>query len=248
MILYFSGTGNSEYVAKRIAKNNSEEAINLFKKIREHDYLEMDSESSWIIVAPTYSWRIPKILEEWLEKTKLKGNKNLYFVMTCGENIGNSEKYLKKLCAKKEMNYYGCYPIVMPENYIAMFQTPNKDEALKIIDRAEEKIDEVSHLIKNEEKVPENSITIVDKISSGIVNNLFYPICVKSKKFYAKDTCITCRKCEKLCPTNNIIIESGKPKWGKDCTHCMACICHCPTNAIEYGKHSEGLPRYICPK
>lgn len=28
----------------------------------------------------------------------------------------------------------------------------------------------------------------------------------------------------------------------------MACICRCPTGAIEYGKHSEGLPRYVCGK
>ena len=39
---------------------------------------------------------------------------------------------------------------------------------------------------------------------------------------------------------NNIKIQNGKPVWGKDCTHCMACICHCPTEAIEYGKKSVG--------
>ena len=27
-----------------------------------------------------------------------------------------------------------------------------------------------------------------------------------------------------------------------------ACICRCPTGAIEYGKHSAGLPRYVCGK
>ena len=30
----------------------------------------------------------------------------------------------------------------------------------------------------------------------------------------------------------------------KGCTHCMACICYCPTSAIEYGKKSLGKPRY----
>ena len=27
-------------------------------------------------------------------------------------------------------------------------------------------------------------------------------------------------------------------------THCMACICYCPKEAIEYGKKSKGKPRY----
>ena len=39
-------------------------------------------------------------------------------------------------------------------------------------------------------------------------------------------------------------LQNGKPVWGQDCTHCMACICYCPTEAIEYGKMSLGKPRY----
>ena len=32
MIIYFSGTGNSEYTAKRIGKETGDETINLLKK------------------------------------------------------------------------------------------------------------------------------------------------------------------------------------------------------------------------
>ena len=56
--------------------------------------------------------------------------------------------------------------------------------------------------------------------------------------------CIGCGKCVELCPLNNIHLENGKPVWGKNCTHCMACICYCPKEAIEYGKKSKGKPRY----
>ena len=47
-----------------------------------------------------------------------------------------------------------------------------------------------------------------------------------------------------LCPLNNIHLENGKPVWGKNCTHCMVCICYCPKEAIEYGKKSRNKPRY----
>ena len=50
--------------------------------------------------------------------------------------------------------------------------------------------------------------------------------------------------CVKRCPMNNIALKNGKPVWGESCTHCMACICYCPTEAIEYGKKSVGKPRY----
>ena len=45
-------------------------------------------------------------------------------------------------------------------------------------------------------------------------------------------------------PGTGIALENGKPIWGNQCTHCMACICYCPTEAIEYGKKSIGKPRY----
>ena len=58
--------------------------------------------------------------------------------------------------------------------------------------------------------------------------------------------CVGCGKCARLCPLNDISIVDGLPVWGKNCTHCMACICHCPTGAIEYGRKSLGKPRYHC--
>lgn len=77
--------------------------INLFEKIRNNDFSKIHSEGPWIIVVPTYAWRIPRIVQKWLENAVLTGNKKIYFVMTCGENIGNAGKYLKKLCAEKNM-------------------------------------------------------------------------------------------------------------------------------------------------
>ena len=43
---------------------------------------------------------------------------------------------------------------------------------------------------------------------------------------------------------NNIALKDGKPVWENACIHCMACICYCPKEAIEYGKKSVGQPRY----
>lgn len=248
MILYFSGTGNSAYVAKRIGKTIQAETNNLFKKIRNRDFSEMHADDPWIVVAPTYAWRIPRILQEWLEKTKLSGCHQIYFVMTCAGGIGHAEKYLKKLCVPKNMQFMGCFPIIMPENYIAMFTTPTREKALTIIQQAEEKIDKAAYLIANGEMFPQLTITIKDRMDSGIVNNMFYPLFVHAKNFNAEDTCISCGKCMHMCPLKNIHIEDGRPIWGKNCTHCMACINRCPTQAIAYGKHSKGLPRYICPK
>ena len=140
----------------------------------------------------------------------------------------------------------GCAYFRMPENYIAMFTAPNDEQAERIIAKSKGRIDETAKLIGAGEKLPEIKVDFIGRLKSGIVNVAFYPLCVSAKKFYATEKCISCGKCEKLCPLSNIKIENSKPVWGKNCTHCMACICKCPAEAIEFGKASEGKNRYYC--
>ena len=142
------------------------------------------------------------------------------------------------------MDYQGCFPIVMPENYIAMFSTPTPEEAEKQLAAAYPVIEQAAQSIKKGECFPELPRTMKDKLNSGIVNDLFYPMFVHAKKFTATEACVSCGQCVQECPLKNIKLEAGHPVWGSDCTHCMACISRCPMEAIEYGKHTQGLPRY----
>lgn len=248
MILYFSGTGNSEYVAKRIGKATGDECLDLFDRIRGHDVSPIHAERPLVVVAPTYAWRLPRIVESWLEATPITGTKQIYFVLTCGETIGNAGQYLADLCRKKQMAYAGCVAIVMPENYIALFSTPTPEQAAQIIAQAEPVIDRAIHFIQQGRPFPQKPVSALDRVNSSAVNRLFYPLFVHARKFYVTDACISCGRCASVCPLNNIQMKDGKPIWGSSCTHCMACICRCPKEAIEYGRHSRGLPRYTCTK
>jgi len=248
IIIFYSGTGNSAYVANYIGKQINDEVINLFDNLRNKDYTMMTSEKPWIFVVPTYAWQIPHIVRDWIINTKFAGNKNMYFVMTCGDEIGNAGYYAEKFCMKKHVSYMGCAEIVMPENYIAMYDVPDKKEAELIIKRAEKSILKTIKLIKAGARIPDKKIKFKDKIKSSLVNAIFYPSIVSAKKFYAVDKCISCGHCERVCPLTNIAMANGKPSWGKNCTHCMSCICTCPMEAIEYGKASQGKPRYTCPQ
>lgn len=248
MILYFSGTGNSEYVARYIADRMDDEVGNLFERIRSEDYSPMKSERPWIVVVPTYAWRIPRVVEMFLRKTDLSGNQEIYFVMTCGQDNGCAGEYLRRMCDGVNLTYMGCAEIVMPENYIAMFQTPGREEAIQIIENSEKDIEKIIRYISMGHSLPAKKVHLLDRLTSGPVNSLFYPVCVKTGKFKATDACVYCEKCAKVCPLENIQYLNGKPVWGDRCTHCMACISKCPTQAIEYGRKSRGKERYICPK
>jgi len=247
MILYFTGTGNSKFAAEYIGSVIGEEPVSINEFMKKEECPEFHSDSPYIITAPVYAWRLPHVVEDFIRKAEFCGNKEVFFVMTCGDSIGNAGAYNKVLCDKKEWTYRGTARIIMPENYIAMFNAPDLETSKRIIGASQRNIRKTAEYILQGGNLPKVKVTMKDRLLSGPINAGFNRYYVKANKFYAKESCTRCGLCEKLCPMNNIKVKNVKPVWGKKCTHCMACICSCPVSAIEYGKTSEGKVRYLCP-
>ena len=244
MIFIFSGTCNSKYAARRIADALGDTLLSLNDRIRAGDTTPVDTGERLVIVTPTYAWRIPRIVRDWLLRTELRGTKQVWFVMTCGSELGNADRYNRALCRAKGLGCMGTAQLVMPENYIAMFGVPQAEEARKIVARAEPDLDRAIAAIRAGLPFAPTRSNLYDRFMSGPVNPIFYSLCVKANAFTVSDACTGCGQCARRCPTGSIALRGGKPVWGKACTHCMACICYCPAEAIEYGKKSRGKPRY----
>ena len=128
--------------------------------------------------------------------------------MNCGSEIGNAAKYNRNIAEQKHLCYMGTSQILMLENYIAMFDAPEAEEARKIVKNAEEG-----------QPFPATRNNFYDRFMSGPVNPIFYRFFVKANAFQTDDTCISCGQCVENCPMNNITLESGKPTWGKPRYH-----------------------------
>ena len=246
MILFFTGTGNSEYCARFLADRLSDECLDLSARIKSKDFSPLEGEKPFVICAPTYAWRIPVVVTELLEKTELKGSSKVYFVMTCGGQIGKAEKYNLALCNKIGKSYCGTVKVKMAENYLAMFEVTTEAEEELLMKDADEILEKAACAMKNEEKLPTVREGAIGVVLSGVVNEMFNKYYLKDDGFLVKDNCTSCGLCAKKCPLGNVEIKDGRPLWNGSCTHCMACICNCPVEAIEYGKKSIGKRRYLC--
>ena len=248
MILYFSGTGNSRHVAFELSKRvGDEETADMGEMLKTGKTGDFHSEKPYVFVTPTYGWRLPRVIGDLIKKSKFSGSRKAYFVLTCGDSIGNAGKYAKRLCEEKELDFAGCFEIKMPENYLALFAVPDEKTSEILVRRGDSAVGRIAEVIKNEEHEPYKK-SLAGAVESSVVNSIFYKFIVKAKGFRVTDECIECGFCSEVCPLNNISISDGKPVWGNECTHCMVCICRCPKEAIEYKNASVGKRRYYLEK
>ena len=227
-----------------ISKEIDYEIISINELIKSVRNNEIKSDNPFVIIVPTYAWRIPMVVEKFIKNIKLSGNRKVYFFLTCGADTGDATSFLKYISKETGLEFMGLRALVMPDNYFVMYSTPSDDENERRIINVEEEVNKIVKYIVSGRKFEENKTTIIDRMKSNSINKMFYKIYVSAKGFHTTDKCISCGKCEGLCPLNNIILVDGKPKWGENCTHCMACICGCPTYAIEYKNKTKNRRRY----
>ena len=250
MICYFSATGNTEFIANELARLTEDTCLNLLTKIQTADYSEIHSDKPFIICTPIYLCEIPVFLSDFLKKISLTGSREVYFVLSSGGYSGHACKQVEAICRKRKLIYKGSADIKMPRNYVAsdLYPMLSDEEIRRYISEAKTDIANTAELIKSGEKLVKRKVYFFETLAISPVAVFWRKFVMTAKAFYAKDNCIGCGKCAKVCPLNNINIVEKKPVWGKKCTHCMACIANCPKESIEYGKVTVGKERYLFKK
>ncbi len=251
MVLYFSATGNTEYVARELAKYLNDDVMDLRERIREKDYTPIYSDRPFVICFPVYVCEPPRFLTAYLKKTDLRGNRDMYFVPTSGGYSGVCDFVAHCLSLKKKKRYMGSVGFIMPRNYIASNAYPELDKAEieRRIRRADDEIQRSADSIMSGKKLKSRHVWLWEILVTLPFNPIWYHLCQGVKDFYATDKCISCGKCRQLCPLKVIELNDGKPVWrGRSCAHCMSCIQNCPVCAIEYGNKTQKKNRYYFKK
>lgn len=250
MILYFSATGNSKYIAEKIANSLNEKIINIENCIKDSHYdFDLKEEQYLGIITPTYYWGLPKIVEEFFERVHFENSNNIYVfhIATYGTTSGASSKYMEKLLNNKGIILNGKYGIKMVDTWTPIFDVCDKGKNAKIEATANEQISKVlQHIEKKENmKFNNNSLPI---FMANIYRKVNYNNGGNTSKFKVSNKCIGCGLCARSCPANVIEIKNGKPIWIKEkCNLCLRCLHRCPKFAIEYGNNTIKHGQYTNP-
>lgn len=235
MIFYFSGTGNSAWAARQLARLTEDAACDITQL---NELPDLTNARQMGFVFPIYAWGVPEIMADFAKK--LPAPQAFTFgVCTCGEDAGHAMKRFSRLYPLSSS-----YSLRMPNNYIIGSDTDGEDEILKKIAAARAELERMAREIRHQEQVYRVHEGAMAGLKSRLVNYGFNKFARSAKPFFAGETCNGCGQCAKYCPAHAITIREGKPVWGAQCCQCLRCINECPRQAIQYGKATAGRRRY----
>lgn len=252
MILYFSGTGNTQWAARQIAQSLNEELLYIPDLIREGRYeFTLKEEERLGFCFPTHGWQPPRIVREFIRRSMFHVPNSAYCwaLTTCGDNTGEAMTIFTKECAAKGLELAALFSVIMPETYVCLpfMYTDTAERENEKIGKARVLLMHIADTVRNREKgIRELEKGAIPRIYSYVIGGYFNRRMITDKKFTVDtDICIQCGKCAKVCPVDNI--KGTPPLWlheGK-CTCCLACYHYCPVHAINYGSITRRRGQYF---
>lgn len=236
MIFYFSGTGNSAWVARQLARLTGDEAFDIIHLTEMPDVRACKQIG---FVFPVYAWGVPEVMAAFARKLE-RSDAFAFGVCTCGDDAG--------LTMKRFSKYYPLhsrYSLVMPNNYIIGWDTDGEEVISKKIASAREALTQIAGEVLRKERVYRVHEGRMAALKSYVVNPGFNKFARSAKPFFATDRCNGCALCAKNCPASAISMKNGTPTWKAQCYQCMRCINACPRQAIQYGKSTGKRHRYM---
>ena len=256
MIFYFTGTGNSLWVAKMLSETFHETLISiateLNEKKEENLVYSLRADEKIFFVYPVHSWGPAVSIMRFIARLKLENyfHQPIYSVATCGDECGYANRLLGKALNSRQLVLTNAYSVTMPNNYILLpgFSVDSKEIEKKKLEQAPIRMAEIIKAIQTEKTLDLYHKGGAPWIKTYLVYPLFANLAIGKNSFRVTDACISCGLCERICPTQTIRMKDGKPIWTDTCVQCVACIHRCPVRAIEYGKETIKKGRYYHPE
>lgn len=233
MVFYFTATGNSLYVAKRLddAPRSIPQCIHADSMVYADDVIGF--------VCPVFAGELPNIVMDFLKKATFKAS-YIYFILTYGNDATDAPEWTSRKCEELGIHVNYIATICMVDNYLPVF---DMNEQVKLDKKIEAQMQEIcASVAEKKQEIP--SATRKDRRLHKMVRFMYKvrPSMGNGSLISINDNCVGCQICTKVCPVGNFEIENNRAvRKQQTCEFCLACAHHCPQKAI-YIERAERNP------
>ncbi|MGB6369814.1 MAG: EFR1 family ferrodoxin [Atribacterota bacterium] len=253
-IYYFSGTGNSFYVAKELQKRIIDSKLIPIVNLLNKDVIKTNAETVGFVFSILFT-AIPMPVKNFIKKLDLKSTKYIFAIATRLGTPHSAFTDIEKILKKKGKSLDSHFALNMASNDPKYdYKVPTKKEIKKLESVVHNKLDFIQKNIINKEKNRGKDTNITTPVSSLLVKLVpfirpFLEFTGLKSHYYADSKCIGCGTCEKVCLSKKIKMINEKPVWQKNvkCFYCYACINYCPMQSVQIKSFTEKNGRYSHP-
>ena len=268
-ILYFSGTGNTEWVMQRLSEaleaagarstmlacdqlladcGMGPRTVTDPSRIRRELVDFLDGATHLLLGYPVYESTIPmpmRIVMDYLpDGRSRKLGVVCTYMMAGGDCCHLPEKDLGERGYDSVLATY----VKMPNNInlppVKFLHVPQGEELDAIAETATAAVDEIASWLANDGRHVEGR-GIADYLL-GVSQRWGEEMATNyvQDNIFALARCNRCRLCVDTCPMGNIGFDDGYPEFGDRCCDCLRCYHKCPQQAIQITDKTMDLERY----
>jgi len=243
-LVYFSASGNTEYICKIVNKGMQRQNITL-KEISvqsaKKDPLDFEKNSVLGIATPIYEFNFARVIRKWMKTIPVaESPKKVFFIDTSGGAPGDAIKMAEEIMKSKNYHSIGALEVVTPTLepffnnrwYPVVWKDTTLNRAYyfglsigrKILKDQEEYIDFTIRL---------PGTGVLTKLMNWMESSPWGKRMMSGDLIgYRSSKCIQCLKCESACPMDAIEIERKKVRDSHECMFCATCVRTCPQGAF----------------
>ena len=263
LVLYFSGTGNTHYVARIVAERIGRlvKDVDLFsiEQLPPQRLAEYD-----VVVAgfPVYGLDSPQLFQEYLMEVPAVQHVGVFFFCTKGGIAGGALRRNLERLASKGYVPLGGVAVPMPgtdglmvlrkDSWFVRRAVAKDYGHLPAVERLLQQVGKVIEGVESGETLECFRRRLPIRLSGLAPKRLTDPLIgalVRSgiRALRADERCVRCGLCAALCPLHNIVVDDLGVHFGENCELCLRCLHQCPQEAIQVGRLTVNKARWRGP-
>jgi ferredoxin/flavodoxin len=255
-IYYFSGTGNSLFVAREIKKAIPSAELVPICRSTGSDAVFPEAERVGFVF-PIHGFGLPAIVASLIKKIDFASVKYLFAVATRGGSPTIATREIESLLKKKGKGLDSFYYVNMPNNSYFIHDLGTPEDTREKLEDAEVEAARIAREIRDGSAGIDRDaeLNFANSLALRLVHRLLNGTRYLGfgNAFTAGAACSGCGICRSVCPAERISLIDKRPFWQEQvqCRICLACVSYCPNKAVHNGrlKVSKACPegRYHHP-